>query len=804
VHDGDCGDPRIHRLEEGCFVSRVSSQPIPPVGWYRHAPGWLAFLSVMLVVWCWWSPIDGTEIARGAALPMTAVMLILGLTARWIDRTPLGVSEAVLSIALLGLALWMTLATCQTIDVGNPRQAFNSLWWWWGVAGWVIGTRCMARMTAFVEAMPPVLLSGAAMLITVSLLQYAVLSPIDRAAYAADPDAILREAGFGAEAGPGTMLRKRFEDRLASTEPLATFALTNSLAGALLPLSILAIVGGWHRWREQDRSAPIDSANEAAKSKRTSSEVVGAVRWVPYAWFAIGFMALVVLVMTKSRTALVGWVAAMTCWGIAHAWRHRKNRERTERGTITGAVAVGVVVVMGVLVGGVYWFGDRLVLLEAPKSLAFRMQYWDASLRMLRDHPWWGVGPSNFQSVYAAYRVPEASELIADPHQWWLEVACAGGIPALVGFATIVAWVLWQGTRSGSKDIPQQVVTNQSSRGGAGAMIAAGWIRGGLWLGWWMPWIGGAWARGTDPISWLVGGGVMLGVWEGLQRWKKRSSMNVPMEGTYAALLALGFHGMGAGGLTVAGVAVVAWWLLATCGMQAASSYRATWPSKAIAVVLVLGLVATIGVGYLPAEADERLRARLQSQDRSMAISLREAQGLATEDRWSEIAASAWNDRAVEAMLGSNDALRRKELLEASEVWVATDRRSAAIGSALAERWLLVHARWGQAEDLATAQAYAKHAAERLPTGIAAWVQLAIIRAAQRDRTGFLQAAQEAARLDAITEHEDQRLINIDVMGLPEMAGVARLVPMKGSQALANCRRQWDVTEGVEGDAAAR
>ncbi len=40
---------------------------------------------------------------------------------------------------------------------------------------------------------------------------------------------MLRDAGF--DPTPGTPERKLFEDRLNSTEPLATFALANSLAG---------------------------------------------------------------------------------------------------------------------------------------------------------------------------------------------------------------------------------------------------------------------------------------------------------------------------------------------------------------------------------------------------------------------------------------------------------------------------------------------------------------------------------------------------------------------------------------------
>ena len=53
--------------------------------------------------------------------------------------------------------------------------------------------------------------------------------PQTRAQYAANPDRALRQAGLWYP--PDSPERKLFEDRLANTEPMATFALTNSLAG---------------------------------------------------------------------------------------------------------------------------------------------------------------------------------------------------------------------------------------------------------------------------------------------------------------------------------------------------------------------------------------------------------------------------------------------------------------------------------------------------------------------------------------------------------------------------------------------
>ncbi len=56
---------------------------------------------------------------------------------------------------------------------------------------------------------------------------------------------------------------------------------------------------------------------------------------------------------------------------------------------------------------------------------------------MIADHPWFGCGPGNFKSYYTRYKVPEASETIADPHNFLLEIAATAGVPALTLFLLI-------------------------------------------------------------------------------------------------------------------------------------------------------------------------------------------------------------------------------------------------------------------------------------------------------------------------------------------------------------------------------
>ena len=76
----------------------------------------------------------------------------------------------------------------------------------------------------------------------------------DQGEYKANPDQALRNVGLWFP--PGSPERKAFEDRLANRQPMATFALTNSLAAFLAPWAVMlaGVVGrrcetasGW--WR---------------------------------------------------------------------------------------------------------------------------------------------------------------------------------------------------------------------------------------------------------------------------------------------------------------------------------------------------------------------------------------------------------------------------------------------------------------------------------------------------------------------------------------------------------------------------
>ena len=101
--------------------------------------------------------------------------------------------------------------------------------------------------------------------------------------------------------------------------------------------------------------------------------------------------------------------------------------------TLAAAVLVGLLITAAMIA-----CFARPGLDKAATSLGYRVQYWQATLRMIAERPWLGCGPGNFQDVYTQYKLPEASEEVADPHDFILEVWATAGTPALLALMAVL------------------------------------------------------------------------------------------------------------------------------------------------------------------------------------------------------------------------------------------------------------------------------------------------------------------------------------------------------------------------------
>jgi len=84
---------------------------------------------------------------------------------------------------------------------------------------------------------------------------------------------------------------------------------------------------------------------------------------------------------------------------------------------------------------------NSLITLNNRSSLASRMMIWKASIKMIEDDFWLGIGAGNFQDVYLEYQKfypPYLNWAVSHPNNlyltWWLY----GGILGIVGFLMLI------------------------------------------------------------------------------------------------------------------------------------------------------------------------------------------------------------------------------------------------------------------------------------------------------------------------------------------------------------------------------
>ncbi|MEJ5363562.1 MAG: O-antigen ligase family protein [Desulfosoma sp.] len=148
--------------------------------------------------------------------------------------------------------------------------------------------------------------------------------------------------------------------------------------------------------------------------------------------FATGFV-LLALVFSRSRGGIVSAAAAATVLVLSAGSRKK---------TVTAAVAACWLVLLSY--GAMIGFDEILARFDRLENDApGRFRLWEDTWRMLRDHPWTGVGPGAFQEAHKVYQDHLLEPQFAGhAHNDYLEWTAEWGWPA--GLAGIGAlWGLW-------------------------------------------------------------------------------------------------------------------------------------------------------------------------------------------------------------------------------------------------------------------------------------------------------------------------------------------------------------------------
>jgi O-antigen ligase/tetratricopeptide (TPR) repeat protein len=618
---------------------------------------------------------------------------------------------------------WTLFSTFAVHGVGDMRAAINSFFQSFAfVAVFLLSRRLLTTAEQRRDALA-LLVSLAVTLGILGCLQYFVFYPAMQAELRANPDAVLLANGIP----PDSASAEAFLNRALSKEPLGTFTLTNSLASFLLPWLLLLIAMAWLQLRKGWNAQP----------------------WL----LLLGCLLPIVvcLLLTKSRTAVlvagVGVVAiALTQIGLAArtAW------------IALGALAA-VVALLGV---GVWWAGglDREVLSEAPTSVLYRLQYWESTLGMIGDYPLFGCGPGNFQATYPRYMLPEASELIADPHNFLLEIAATAGLPALVLFIAFLVSV-----------VVRKRTTGEASSPSASAPSARNWRLGGALFGLLLATPLILLANSSYDLLAGMPAFVVIGIPIFLVGMYLLRPLLDDVEISWPILLivtaAVLLNLLAAGGIGFPNVATSLGLLLAFCaGCLPESAVERPQPSQAAASYAALGLsfvalAACYLLCYSPvvysrtymAESD----ALLQSGEPLAAIDRLEA--AITADPWSSEPCSTLAAFELQRYLATPNPVTFNRCEAALEQAIARNPRSFLNHESAGDAYLAAYRTASRQSHLDSAIEHYRQAVERYPhSGVVharlAWAYHLAGNPLAADE------AREALRLDELNPHRDKKL----------------------------------------------
>ena len=315
---------------------------------------------------------------------------------------------------------------------------------------------------------------------------------------------------------PGFMFQARLEAGL----PWGTFGHTNALAGFLLlgvPFLLALTVAVW--------SAPADARNWIARL------------------LGVGLLLVLIsaLALTKCRSAWIGVLTSVGTMAVASPFLRALMIRRWPW------LATG----FAILVLGFIWKGGNSL-----ESLKYRLEYWRGSLPIMQENPWLGIGWGSFRDHYLPHKLPESSEEIADPHNFFIELAAVAGIPAAIAY---LGWLIATLVALFRNRVDEDVQTNPKPSVSAWialttiVLIAAGLI---VILGFASSW--------TEIGGWEIVAAIFAVL--ALDRLAPSPNIQTWRIATAAALIGLHLHLLAAGGVGHPGMMLACWALAAAAG----------------------------------------------------------------------------------------------------------------------------------------------------------------------------------------------------------------------------------------------
>jgi len=608
-----------------------------------------------------------------------------------------------------GFTLLHAIAAWRGAALGNPRPTLNMLWEGVAMVVSFLIARQLIQTAREARALVAAMVALTVALSVFGYYQVLIGMPADRLSYSQDPDETLRRAGQWFP--PGSPERLAFESRLSSSEPLATFALTNSLAGFLATWFVVGLAMLRNRkW------------------------------WISRTLTAAYLAAIAVcLILTKSRSAIMASFLGILLLLLPGFLKTANKRWKLALVTVAAVVTFLLSAFLTTEPG-------RNIYAAASKSFHYRVEYWKSTTQMIADRPVFGVGPGNFQDIYTQYKLPEASEEVRDPHNWVFEIAATAGLPALAALLGIFSIFFYKMVTRQACDEVDESVPDVYVYSGSAAAIAMAFFLGSF---------SGVSLGIERTISGLVIGG---GVLYCLTGWVKDGKLSPSVVATAVFVMLVNL--MAAGGFMYPGV-VGSLWLLLAIGLnlveQRTPVTQKTWQLMAVATSLLL-VVAQYLTGYLPVL---RAQGAMLEAINWTGNDAAQEQALILAAEFDPRAAEPWQELAalrLRKWLIDQRPLTLQEFRNASDEFLLR-RPMASSAHRLVAKW------WREIYDKSPSQPHARkmtlllsQARDNYPhhPGIRAELALAMVDSQQPEAAK--REAAVAIALDEQTPHADKKL----------------------------------------------
>ncbi|MDR2757351.1 MAG: O-antigen ligase family protein [Planctomycetaceae bacterium] len=608
---------------------------------------------------------------------------------------------------------------------GAPRSGLNMFSVWLGLAAaWFLFRQTLHNpkiITIFFGIVIAVMFSEALL----GLHQQFISIPDMLRQFEAAPEKTI--AQIDSSIKQGTPDWDRLVARLKTAKPMGTYPMTNSLGG-LLGCWFVFLAGFLVLFFPQ-------------------------TRWQRLGIVTVTGIIFICFILTQCRSGIVAVGVGIMLLVFLLIHRHWGNK------LLFIGFTVAVLFIVAVFVSS----GKSLVS-GASRSLCFRLEYWQATLEMIRDYPVLGCGSGNFKQTYMQYKLPQASEEVSDPHNFAVEIAAVSGLPALLLFIVPFGFLLYNGFRTISS--PAQNIDSLSR---SEIFLFYGGLFG-CWLAFFFSFNSEAGMDFLAPVFTTVAFPVIAFVF-------KRFSHIIPSSLISITLSVFFVHLSAAGGISVTSTAIGLCFLAAVlANRQSNTEIEHRFLRIGIAVFLIAAIIFVQQMSYQPVirsgsflmqaegETDELhrialLRQAVQSDPFSSVI--REHLAMESFRLW---------------LIFPNDKMRKAETLELQRQTIRLMPRSATLHFIFAERLNLMYDKTSDTELAATALEYYRNAVLLYPNTAKFRAPYALFlwkTAGNSDekRNEALRQRNLALQLDDLMPHADQKLIQeqrLLLLRLPE------------------------------------